>query len=279
MANKVNPPTGQKTTTPKDRKAAYKPRRHVGSSADFVQTAPVIGSTSLPPKPTITPTLEGKSASARSEAEPKPEAQAPQPLPAAHEPVRSDSGMFTFRMKQETLVLLALVVCSLLLGAFILGHRVGKFRAESKMAREDSARAAKKAVSNKGTLSSGSRKTANRVIQIGSRNPALPPTPTPKKRTPAAAPAGTSGVWTLCVITYTASQEDRAEQLRRVLSEAVPAQYKVFIKRSGNRRLVCVGHFNSSRDPVLMELKSTVSKLKFEGKQQFRDCYPVRLKQ
>jgi len=173
-------------------------------------------------------------------------------------------------------VLLALVVCSLLLGAFILGHRVGKYRTESKMARQTPSRLTKKVAPSKSTPAARPGEKASRVIQIGPRSPA--PAPAPQTRAPVAAPAASSSVWTLCVITYTASQEDRAEQLRRVLSEAVPAQYKVFIKRSGNRRLVCVGHFNSSRDPVLTELKSTVAKLEYEKKKQFTDCYAVRLR-
>ncbi len=256
------------------RNSGQKRRRHVGSTADFVPTAPVVRDPSVPKNPSIYPTFANTEEGAKPKPKPPAEKAAHEPPP----PVSGTPGMITFRFKQETLVLLGLVECSLVLGAFIFGHRVGKYRTELAYKRMYASRRIAAAASRERAPAAPARKRTNRTIQITNKKqspkPARAPISTPK---PAAAPAAGAGPWTLCVITYTSTQEDRAEQLRRNLAAAMPA-FKVFVKKSGRRRLVCVGRFQSSTDPLLKELKKKVSQMIYGGRRQFKDCYAVKVR-
>ena len=263
------------------RKSAGGRHRYVGSSADRVQTTPAIAQSAQPEPMPIMP-VGGLDEQKPPQAKP-PQAKPQKPQKSKKEPPADTTpkaatpapevGIITFRVKQETLVLAGLVVCSLLLGSFIFGHNVGKYRGRRERGDRSQAKSTTAPKGQTEQARMAPRTPAQRTIQIGaSGRPSAAQRPTPSPPAPAAA----AEVWTLCVISYTASHQDRAEALRNILSEAIPG-HRVFIKRTGTKRTVCVGHFTSSNDATLTQLRDAIRKMTYDGKRQFKDCYPAKL--
>lgn len=244
-------------------------RRHVGSTADYIDTTPKVSPHSQPSPedvdvvPTPSAAITAPSAKDSGPSVPRP-SRAPAP------PEVSDPSVICFAVKQETLVLAALVMSSLLLASFIFGHKVGY----NKYARRPDVRRPVVAM-----IPSNKRASLAEQAKPTVREADVPAADAPQEtHAPGVAQNSTSGakVWTLCVISYKITQRSKADDLVSILSKAIPDQ-KVFLKRSDKAWTVCVGQFPGSKDGHLISLRDTIRKMIYHGKPHFADCYPMRL--
>ena len=240
-------------------------RRHVGTTADYVDTTPKILQDS---KPSPVGAVDMPSQASEEKA---PRVQRPAPARETPPPEASDPSVISIAVKQETLVLAALVMSSLLLASFIFGHKVGynKYRSRLGDARPLAAMipAKKRTPSPPQATKATVEKREKQAAEAAKTRPARADTQAAKN---------SSEVWTLCVISYKITQRSKADDLLRILSKAIPNQ-KVFLKRSDNAWTVCVGYFPGSKDAQLTSLRDTIRKMIYQGKPHFGDCYPMRL--
>ena len=232
-------------------RASSKPRRHVGSTADQVSSSPKIRQAPLatPDPASIMPEPLSK---AKERAE-RPPRRSPS---RGRDSISGSDGTISIQVRQETLVLFGLVVCSSLLGAFLFGHQVGKNRRLPK-----AGGAAPAMIDSQRNPLTRTRKPARRS------NPSPAKTVAAKKL---------PEHWTLCAISYTITTRAKAEDMIQILSAAIP-NHKVFPKQSNKTLMVCVGYFNSSSDPGLKALRGALRKMRYRGETPFKDCYPVKL--
>ena len=246
------------TDSPSSRNRApgAKPRRYVGSSADYINPAPEVPGVSErheQPAPT-------------DESPPAPE---PIPVRDTDPTDLPDPSLISFTVTHETLVLAALVLSSLLLASFIFGHKVGKHRALSNVA-EPIAAMIPSEQKSKLTLDPVKTPVKTAKRSANALKEQIPKPPREKK----------AEVWTLCVISYKISQRAKADNLVTILSDWLSDKkidQKVFLKRSANAYTVCVGYFDSSRDRDLAALVATMRQVTFMEEQPFKDCYPTKL--
>lgn len=234
-----------------------KRRRFVGSTADYVDATPQIKERPVD-ESAAKPAHEMEVASkkgARPPVEPQP---APDISPAGPE----DPTLICITVKQETLVLSGLVLCSLLLASFIFGHKVGFNKYRGQWGDEGAPQAMIPA-----------EKPAKQTTPA---KPEPKPAAQAKTQTPAKTQGKAASVYTLCVVSYRLTKRAIAEDLVRLLGKAIPHQ-KVFLKRTTNAWTVCVGYFPGQKDSDLIELRDAIRRMIYQGKQQFGDCYPMRL--
>ena len=234
-----------------------KRRKFVGSTADYVDATPQIKERPVDEsaaKPARKPDIVGK-----EEAPPR---VAPQPAPDISPAGPEDPTLICITVKQETLVLSGLVLCSLLLGSFIFGHKVGFNKYRGQWGDEGAPQAMIPA--------------EKRVKETTPAKPEPKPAAPRKAQAPAKAQGKAGSVYTLCVVSYKLTQRTMADDLVRLLGKAIPHQ-KVFLKRTTNAWTVCVGYFPGQKDSDLIELRDAIRRMIYQGKQQFGDCYPMRL--
>ncbi len=236
--------------------ASSRPRRYVGSTADYVDPAPKVpGATEPPEEP--------------EPADERPPAPEPIPVPDPEPEEAPDLSLISFTVTHETLVLAFLVLSSLLLASFIFGHKVGKHRALSNVVGPIPAM----------IPSEQKRKLTPDSVKAPAKTPKEAPK-TRKAQTPETPREKKAEIWTLCVISYKISQRADADAALTVLSDWLRSSkidQKVFLKRSANAYTVCVGYFDSSRDRDLMALAATMRQMTYRREQAFKDCYAMKL--
>ncbi|MBM4078307.1 MAG: hypothetical protein FJ278_01325 [Planctomycetes bacterium] len=274
---------GQQTPAPAKQEAApaaalkEKKRRFVGvvdaEKGDFVPTS------TPPPTATVVP-----------------EPAAPQEIfPFANTKPKKNflqGTEISFKIDQEKLVIAGLVVCAVLVATVVAAYRAGTHRggkASQRLERLEAAKAATLRVETPAlapepsTPAPAAAKPAPAALgpeHTPAAEPVVKPEPVvaaaPAKPAAAPAPASTQGKWTIRLISYQERDTAKADALASAL-RALLGNTDVIVRKMGRDMTVCAGLFDSKSSDGLKELQNKLATMKYGGKLQFKDCYPVVL--
>lgn len=199
----------------------------------------------------------------------------------------------SFKIQQEKLVTAGLVVCAVIVASVVAAYRAGVHRGgkpTSPMAQVDAPKPETLRVETPALAAPA----PSAPVQQAAKPAVLAPAPGPE-HTPAAepavktqpvlasaaatqapTPASTHGKWTIRLITYQERDTAKADSLASAL-RALLGSTDVMVRKMGRDVTVCAGIFDSKASDGLKELQHKLANMKYGGKLQFRDCYPVLL--
>lgn len=173
-------------------------------------------------------------------------------------------------LRQETLIIGAIAATFLSIACFFIGHKVGY---------------------NKGVLSQAEEwletiePQGTNKVPFGQGEPAEVPQKAvskaapikPEKQVEQAKPI-IKDTWTLRVVSYKHTKEnvEKAKEIAKTIQNMLG--YNAFIVNTGKEIFICVGEFEESDNPKLIDAQKTLAEFKYENKKQFEGCYPVRMR-
>ena len=181
-------------------------------------------------------------------------------------PLRKDEVI----LRQETLIIGAIAATFLSIACFFIGHKVGY---------------------NKGVMSRAEEWLETLEPQDTKRSAFKQPEPAevPQKTTTKSAPVKSEkqieqlksiikDKWTLRVVSYKNTKEnaDKAKDIAKTIQNML--RYDAFIVNTGKEIFICVGEFEEVDNASLISAQKALAEFKYENKNPFEGCYPVRMR-
>ncbi|MDR4508344.1 MAG: hypothetical protein MRJ65_08940 [Candidatus Brocadiaceae bacterium] len=188
------------------------------------------------------------------------------PAPSGEPVLRRDEVI----LRQETLIIGAIAATFLSIACFFVGHKVGYNKGVSAQEEEwletIEPKEAKKAGLGETHSTEVTQISAEKKAPQKKEKNVVPPEPVIKDN------------WTLRVVSYknTKANVEKAKEVAGILQES--SGHGAFVVNTGKQLFVCIGEFESSDSPDLVRTQKDIADFNYEGKKQFKGCYPIRMR-